>query len=294
MAERIVPEYANQVHSHEDCCYEHLIAVVRRGNRLGELWRPVGVAIDSTTNRIYVVEDRDDSSRVSIFSETGEFLNTFRHEDMRHPSGIAIYRESIYVTNAKEHFVFHFRVAADIHLIARLGGKESDIEQFKDPMQMTVSSIGDLFFTDHCKDRIQITDSSLQYQRSISHHSMSKPCDIKLTPNEVYVLSDRDNPCVHVFTYTGEKIRSLITHGIGLQVTNPTFLCLDTNNNLFVSDLLKVRIFSKVGTLLHTLGGQGQEVGKFGYLGGIVQTNNLKLVVVSWNTNYRLQIFSFQ
>ena len=281
--------------THLDHCYDHLIAVAEKGYGPGKLWGPRGVAIDSNTNQIYLAEGWLKSSRVSIFSETGEFQNTFSHEHMKSPCGIAIHRDNVYVSDKGEHFIFHFKVATGIHLVARLGGKGSEIgRQFNEPRQLAISTSGDIFVTDCYNNQIQILDSDLHYQRNISHHSMTQPCDIKLTPNEVYVLSQSNSPCFHVFSYAGQKIRSLITRGFGMQVSDPFFFCLGANEDIIISDWGsdQIQIFTKEGTLLRTLGEPGHEVGMFSSPCGIVLTNSLQLVVVSLNNNYGLQIFS--
>ena len=68
-----------------------IVAVGKKGQAPGELWYPYGVAIDENTNLIYVAEALLGSCGVSIFSETGEFINTFTHQDMGRPYGIAIH-----------------------------------------------------------------------------------------------------------------------------------------------------------------------------------------------------------
>ena len=124
---------------------------------------------------------------------------------------------------------------------------------------------------------------------------MIEPCDVKLTPEEVYVLDSLSSPCVHVFSYSGVKIRSTVTNGQGMQVDCSFFFCLDNNRNLIISDLEahKVEMFSKEGVLIGTLGEEGGEVGMFTYPNGVALTKSLKLIVLSWNYNYGLQIFSY-
>ena len=74
-----------------------IVSVAKRGLARGELFGPWGVAIDENTNQIYVAESG--SHRVSIFSETGAFVDNFSHKDMRVPHGIAIHRDDLYVTD---------------------------------------------------------------------------------------------------------------------------------------------------------------------------------------------------
>ena len=123
---------------------------------------------------------------------------------------------------------------------------------------------------------------------------MKRPRDIKLTPDEVFVLCEL-SPSILVFSHAGEKIRSLITQGGGgMQIGPADFFCLDKQQNFLISDYgnEQVRIFSKEGTHLHSIGQPGHEVGMFKSPRGIVLTKNQKLIIVSENPNFRLQIFS--
>ena len=99
-----------------------------------------------------------------------------------------------------------------------------------------------------------------------------------------------------MFSHAGEKIRSLITLGTGMQIGFAYFFCLDRKHNLLITDWSndQIRIFSKEGTHLHTIGEPGHEVGMFHSPQGIILTKNLKLIIVSENENYSLQIYSCQ
>ena len=269
-----------------------IVAVGKKGQAPGELCYPNGVAVDENTDLIYVAEGFG-SPRVSIFSETGALINTFSHEDMRWPWGIAIHRGNLYVTDTGAHAVFRFKIEADMRLVAKLGSVGSGVGQFYYPQGLTVSPNGDVFIADYDNHRIQILDDSLHFQRSITHQTMERPRDIKLTPDEVFVLSE-GSPCILVFSHAGEKIRSLITRGRGGQIGSAYFFCLDKKQNFLISEYGngQVRIFSKEGTHLHTIGQPGHEVGMLSYPKGIVLTKNLKFIIVSRNSNYGLQIFS--
>ena len=51
----------------------------------------------------------------------------------------------------------------------------------------------------------------------------------------MYVLCE-SSPCVLVLSHAGETIRSRVTRGDGMQVTNSQFFCSDTHQNLLISD----------------------------------------------------------
>ena len=271
-----------------------IVAVGKKGRAPGELWYPQGVAIDEDTNRIYVAESCFPLHRVSIFSETGGFIDTFALQDMISPHGIAIHQGNIYVTDVKAHVVFHLKIDENIRLVAKLGSLGSGMGQFNCPRGLSVSPNGDVFVADSNNDRILILDDSLHIQRSITHETMIRPCDVKLTPDEVYVLC-LASPRILVFSHAGEKIRSpLVIRGDGLHIELAYFFCLDRQQNLLISDCgsSRVKVFSKEGTHLHSIGQPGHELGMLYYPLGIVLTKNLKLIIVSENRNYGLQIFS--
>ena len=273
---------------------DHLTAVAKKGRESGELWYPRGVAIDPTTNHIYVAEGDVNFPKVSIFSEFGEYLNSYTHKQMKALYGIAIDEDNLYVTDEEVHAVFHLKIDSDLNLVARIGSKGSAIGQFDHPRQLSISSNGDVYIADSYNNRIQILDCSLHPIREVAHPSMYIPRDVKLTAEEMYVLCPSYSPCVHVFTHTGHKLRSIITLGEGMQVSRPFFFCFDTEKNLFISDRRdhQIKIFSNEGSLLDTIGEYGHQGGMFRFPQGLAMTSNLKLVVVSDNHNYGVQIFS--
>ena len=98
-----------------------VVAVGKEGIAPGELYIPYGLAIDENTGYIYVVENSD---RISVFSETGDFLNIFSHKGMTSPWGIALHRDNIYVTGKMSHTMFHFKMEQQIRHVATFGSGE--------------------------------------------------------------------------------------------------------------------------------------------------------------------------
>ena len=277
---------------------DHLTAVAKRGKAPGELWYPRGVAIDPATNHMYVTEGgwAPNFARLSLFSESGEYLYSYTNEHMESLWGIAIYQGNLYVTDWKLHAVFHLKIEADLRLVARIGSRGSGIGQFYHPRQLSISTNGDVYIADRNNDRIQILDSSLHPISEVTHKSMHRPYDVQLSIEEMYVITPEDSPCLHVFNHTGHKIRSLITCGGGMQVNRPLFFCLDIKKNLIISDWgsHQIKIFSNEGVLLHTIGRSGWHRARmFDHPQGLAPTSNLSLATVSFNTDYGLQIFYY-
>ena len=225
-----------------------IVAVGKEGKAPGELWCPNAVAIDRNSNYIYVAEGNplDNFGRISIFSDGGEFLNSYTHEHMKCPRGIAIHTNNMYVSDIGVDAVFQFKIESDIRLVAKLGTQGTGNGEFNYPSNFAVSTNGDLYVADYYNNRIQILDSSLHYLRTLTEQSIPYPRDIKLTADSVYVLCDV-SPCIRVFSYTGDMLRSLITRGDQLQVKNAVYFCLDSQENIIISDIADhdIKAFSK-------------------------------------------------
>ena len=134
---------------------------------------------------------------------------------------------------------------------------------------------------------------TLKFLKTIEHTSMTRPCDVKLLDNKVFVLS-LNNPCLHVFSQTGEKLRSFITCGQqgNKQVKIGYYFCFDKQQNILISDYRDnfIKVFSQEGALLHTLGHTQEEEKEITPM-GIVVTNDNKIICSSYNTMFGLYIF---
>ena len=234
-------------------------------------------------------------ARISVFSERGDFLTCLTPQDMIDPYVLAIHGDYLYVTDTELHAIFKFKMEPQFSLVTKQGKEGSQNGEFNYPDNLTVSTNGDVYVADCFNNRIQILNSSLQHLRTLTEQRIVFPHDIKLTADEVYVLFE-DNPCVHVFSHAGERLRSLVSRGNQMQVTEPLFFCLDAAENIVISDIsfYRIQIFSKEGNLMNTIGELGQQPGMFCRPRGLALTKELSLVIVSNNDNFALQIFSSQ
>ena len=270
-------------------CHTSVVATGKQGKAPGELLSPQGVAIHEETHQIFVANCSN--NRIEIFSETGEFISQLGVRQLSYLIGIAIHGDSLYVS-CEDHTVSQFSLIEMCH-VRRLGGQGSNNGQFNSPYQLTTDLIGRVFIADCYKNRICIHDPDLNHLRNITHPSMSQPSDVKVSRDCLYVLCQYNNPCMLVLTLEGDMLHSLITCGEGMDVSCPLFFCLDPLNNFVLSDWEShsIRVFSPEGNLLHTIGREGHQPGMFYNPRGVAITPNGRLVCVSYNQNYRLQIF---
>ena len=277
-----VPRYAT--------CHTPVVATGKKGEAPGELYGSHGVAIAEETHQIFVASYAND--RVEILSETGEFISQLGVGQLSEPIGIAIHGDSLYVSCERDYTVSQFSLIEMCH-VRRIGGEGSNNGQFRMPHQLTTDLIGRVFIADQGNNRICIHDPNLNHLHNIKHPSMSRPADVKVSRDLLCVLCPYNNPCVLVLTLEGDMLHSLITCGKGMDVLFPLFFCLDSLNNFVLSDLCSdlIRVFSPEGNLLHTIGREGHQPGMFSNPKGVAITPNGRLVCVSKNENYGLQIF---
>ena len=245
------------------------------------------ITIEETTHQIFLVTR---SCGVRVFSETGEFIYQLGVGRLKYPYGIAIHRDSVYVS-CQDHTVSKFSLI-DMSFVVKVGGRGSGNGQFDYPSQLTTDTIGRVFIADSCNDRICIHDNNLKHLRNISHESISQPSDVKVSHNLLYVLCSFSNPCMHVLTLEGEKLQSLIPLGQEMDVLEPYYFCLDPLNNfvLSVNKFHSIRVFSSEGNLLHTIGGEKHR--PFAYPTGVAITPNGRLVFcVSLGNKFRFVIY---
>ena len=275
---------------HYAACHTPIVVTGKEGKAPGELTAPRGVAIHDETHQIFVLNFGN--GRVEIFSETGEFLYQLGVGQLFLPCGIAIHGDSVYVSCWGDDTVSKFSLTGMCR-VRRIGGMGINNGQFHIPCQLTTDPIGRVFIPDLFNDRICIYDLDLKHLRNITHQSMSHPEDVKVSRDLLYVLCPDNNPCMHVLTLEGDKLHSLITRQEGTDVLHPYYFCLDRLNNFVLSDYKThlIRVFSPEGNLLHTIGREGHQPGMFSYPTGVAITPNGRLVCVSSNENYGLQIF---
>ena len=123
---------------------------------------------------------------------------------------------------------------------------------------------------------------------------MTEPCDFRILDNKVFVLSMRDNPCLHVFSQSGEKLRSLITRGTetNKQIKSGYSFCFDRQRNILISDYStnSIKVFSREGALLHRMGDTQEEEERI-RPNGIIVTDDNKIICASYGTKFALHIF---
>ena len=269
-----------------DKCHTSIVATGKEGRAPGQLNIPICVAIHEDTHQIFIVNQHN--HRVEILSETGEFLYQLGVGQLLNPVRIAIHRDSVYV-NCYDHTMSKFSIN-EMCRVWKKGGRGSNNRLFNNLLlHLTADSNGCVYTVDYSNHRICIHDPNLNHLRNITLQFLSRPRDLKVACDRLYVLCSR---CIHVLTLEGDKLHSLAIGGEGISMLLPLFFCLDPLNNLVTGDYgsHSIRVFSPEGNLLHTIGRKAHQQGMFYQLTGVAITPNGRLICVSLNKNCGLQI----
>ena len=272
---------------HHDSFYTSIVATGQKGSTPGEWHLLKGVTVHDETHHIFIANSSND--RVELFSETGEFLYQLGVRQLSRPWGMAIYGDSVYVSCLGDHTVNKFSLTK-MCCLRRIGGYGSDNRQFDSPRQLTTDPIGRVYIADSGNDRICIHDPDLNHLRNITHESISRPFDVKVSRNRLYVLCPDISPCMLVLTLEGDKLHSLITRRNRMDVLYPYFFCLDHLNNFVISDFTfdSIFVFTSGGNLIHTIGSERHEPRTFHLPLGVAVTPNKRLVSVSLSDGLKI------
>ena len=270
---------------------EPVLTAGKFGTGVNEL-KASGLAIDESNELIYVADF--ENKRVQIVSFKGNFIQRFGQDKLSRPWGIAITCEHIYVTDVELHALFKFNKNS-FQLLNRTGTKGQTDGQFYSPTGLCTDNSGDVFVADNANNRVCIFSNDLQYKYKLGIGQLDRPRDVKLTPDCQVVVLDKSPECVHFYSWNGHLLSSCISRGEGPEylVSNPYFLCMDPAGNIMITDYSahSIKIMSKQGHLMHTLGKEGHGIGELMHPFGISVSKSGIIFVVSCNANFSIQCF---
>lgn len=213
-----------------------------------------------TVDENSVIYAIDTSSKgVVVFAPDGKFLYNFISNEIGQPHfiepfGIAIWKEQIYVSDIARH---------DVQIFTLTGEHISTIEwPLKNPKGIAVSQDGTLYVTDDASNSVQTFDSEFNHTGSIGGDKLYKPCDVKIgAKGHIYVL-DWNNPCMHIFSESGELVREFATRGDQQEIFLPSYFVLDSHGTVIISDSWEypIAVYTPSGVLVKHFRGWGNQL----------------------------------
>ncbi|UCE60665.1 MAG: hypothetical protein JSU63_02725 [Phycisphaerales bacterium] len=143
-----------------------------------------------------------------------------------------------------------------------------DPGRLRKPIGLTIDSLGYKFVADAQRAQVVVFGPDDQYIRAMNVPKPSRPVDVAVWGNELYVL-DNDDTCeiVVLNRQTGEVLRTFGSRGGNAgQFQIPNSLCFDSEGYLYVSDTLNWRIqkLTREGEPIWAKGTAGHLLGQFG------------------------------
>ena len=213
----------------------------KRGNKKGELYDPIGLTLHRNES-IYIADTVN--NRIQIFSTAGKFVAEFGKEQLHWPHSIALNNEWVFVSDWNA--VFKFQIINNKFVCQSTKG------ELNFPHGITVDINGEVLVADYFNNRIAVLNSELKLVREIGKDKLVQPQDVKINKNNIFVADNNEINNVHIFTESGDSIRSFIKLDKG---TSYIYLCFDLYNNIIVSNYSSnsIQIYTINGELIHRI-----------------------------------------
>ena len=258
---------------------------------------PTGVTINQK-EKIIVTEYG--SSCVSIFSPTGEKLQSFGSKGSAHgqfskPWGVAVDDDgNIYVADTGNKSIQKF--TSDGKFITATENKRG---QLSSPQGIVIHPHNKkVYIVDNNNHCIQIFNHDLTFSSSFGSQGRNDgqllhPWDVAVNSNGNVYVADSANNRIQVFTSEGEYLHKFGSDEKGNKLHYPISITIDSDNIVYVieNNNHRVSVFTCEGEFLTSSGSMGTEPGQFRSPCGIAVHKNC-VVYVCDKGNNRLQLFS--
>ena len=253
-----------------------LVSVSKKGSGFGELNDPWGLDINRDSGDIYITDQLN--NRVQVFDSECRFKSTFNSTDVQQPLGIAVHNGKVFVCEATTENILVFDLEGK--LLNRFG---NTVGFNSTSYGIAIhESTGNIYVCNFKNNQIQIYNENMEAVNSLT--GFKNPCYILLTDTHIIIL-DKGNPCLHWYNYDLDLVRSFITRGPELQVENVAAFCLDSNENILMTDNYSIKIFTQQGELIH------QIVDDVVFPNGIRIDSKNRIIIVSYRKEKNLQMF---
>ena len=152
----------------------------------------------------------------------------------------------MFVSDYNHNAVFKFPITNNKYVCQSAKG------ELNCPLGITVDTNGEVLVVDCNNNRIAILNLELKLVRKIGKDKLEHPRDVKINKNNIFVADNNEINNVHIFTKSGDIIRSFIKLEKG---TGDINFCFDLYNNIIVSDSRSnsIQIFTINGELIHKI-----------------------------------------
>ena len=248
----------------------------REGTGPGEIKNPAQVAIDNSTQNIFVSDG--DASRIQVFNEEGNYL--YQIPTPEYLIGIALTEEYIFVSTQ------------DQLLKIRKSNNRSvkSVQTEKSVCGIDIDRNRNIYGCEFLNKSVIVFDNNLKFLKKIKSYTQTH--SIKLYKDSMYVMFG-DFPPFHlqIFSLEGELVRCLIPTS---EIKWSYFFSIDRFGNIIVADWGndRIKIFNKEGELIHTINSDmlpGDQ--KFYYPYGVAINKKNRIIIAHMNKKCNLLAF---
>ena len=213
------------------------------GTNEGQFNLPWGVAVDLTTDNIYIVDKHN--NRVQVLDKNGKYLFKFGGQgsvgEMNRPFSIAISKEKVFVSQCEHHCIFVYNLNGTF--MNQIGQKGNGDGQFGSPFGIAIDGVnGDISVCDLNENRVQIFSKDYSFISQFGNDILETPRDIKLTKIYIFVLCEH-NPFLFTFDYNLTQVNNIISKSISTHFNRPFCMVIDGAGKLVISDCNNSSVF---------------------------------------------------
>ena len=229
-----------------DSLYRHKINPVSSFGKFGSMEGQFDFPHDITLYKENVYITDTGNRRIQIFSSVGKFIKEFGKEHFVKPYSIAITDQWVFVSDSCLKAVLKFQRPTNKFVRQSIDG------ELGCPFGLTADTNGELLVADSVSNIVVVMSSDLELIRSIGINILKQPCNVKIHKNKIFVADKNELKSIHVFTKSGDILKSIIQLSSGSGVI---FMCFDSYNNILINDFIdnSIRIFTIDGQLIHKI-----------------------------------------
>ena len=256
---------------------------VKKGEGQMEISNPSGLSIDRDNGNIFACCD----NRIQVFSKEGNYLRTITPQRISRSNCINVSPHYLFVSCDYQDSLYKLdKVSGDILCHVRTGYLIHGLSVDTDTLYAGMF------------DTISISHLSVEDLKSLDMTPLNSPhitedtwlYDLKLAPSLFIVLLYECPYPVQSFSRDGNLMHLIVSQE---QLICPMYFCLDRHMNIIISDFRahNVKVFSRDGQLVATIGHEGTGPGEFQNPQGIDINKEGLVVVVDRKDSHKLQFF---
>ena len=221
------------------------IGSVRRLNKPGGWYLPLGLGIDNVNNILAVT---DDNSVILVDYKTGNVLRVIKDEGFNRPQGIAFdtVNRFIYIVETRDSAVYKYDYNGN--RLAKLAGPGTGPDGVYYPAGAALDSKGRLFVVDTMNWKIKIFDKEGEPAGSFGVHGsvpgqFARPKGISISKDDIIAITDND---LGVFMLMDDKGRTYTYLGGNgarpAEFTVPMGIYIAEDDKIYVVDQVNRRL----------------------------------------------------